>query len=44
MHVVQFYEGMQHGWTCRGDAADSVVGPQIVDAFDRAAAWFQKYV
>ena len=41
---MQLFEGMEHGWTLRGDAKDPKVGPNITEAFDRANAWFKKYL
>lgn len=41
---MQLFEGMQHGWTLRGDAKDPKVGPNITEAFNRAVAWFNKYL
>jgi len=41
---VKFFEGMQHGWTVRGDASDAKVGPMIVEAYERALGWFQKHL
>ena len=41
---LQLFKGMEHGWTLRGDAKDPTVGPNITEAFDRADAWFHKYL
>ena len=41
---LQFFDGMEHGWTVRGDPSDPKVGPAVVEAYDRALHWFQKHL
>ena len=42
--TLQFFDGMEHGWTVRGDTSDPKVGPAVVEAYDRALHWFQKHL
>ena len=41
---VKVYEGVHHGWTCRGDMADEVQRKAREDAVEQVVDWFGKYL